>query len=199
MVEWRAQPEIHCQGGTKEEHPQQISLAACRRAGAKGQDHVEFALELDRVVDTSRTLYDASAGGTKNGRADYMHGIILEGEEAVVERQRLLKDGKEIPMVVRVRDSRGRKKTTWLHLGMCPSTAWAFCREEVEGLEPWVLLEGVLAHEAGELFGGYLERMRMRQCLVDPSPLSAELVEIDPCIKDVIADLEAKLGIRMEA
>lgn len=127
-----------------------------------------------------------------------MYGIILEGEDAILERRRLLEDGREVSVALRERDSRGKRKTTLLRLGMCASTAWAFCQEEVEGLEPRVLLEGVLAHEAAELFGGYFERMMIRQGLVDPSALSPELVEISPCIEDAISDLEAELGIRVE-
>ena len=126
-----------------------------------------------------------------------MVGIVLEGEAATVERQRLLKDGREITVVVRVRDSRGRKMKTWLRPGMGPSTAWVFSQEEGEGLEPRVLLEGVLAHEAAELFCGYLDRMRLRQCLVNPSPLSAEFVEISPRIEDVLTDLEEEFGVEL--
>lgn len=59
------------------------------------------------------------------------------------------------------------------------------------------VLEEVLIYEAAELFGGYLERMQLRRCLANPSPLSAELVEIDPSIKDMVEHLEVEFGIKL--
>jgi hypothetical protein len=124
-----------------------------------------------------------------------MVGIVLEGEAAGVEPQRLLEDGTEISVAVREWDAQGKKKAIWMKLGSCPSTAWVFYRVEAEGMEPQVILEEVLFHEAAELFGSCLERMMLRQGLVDPSPLSPAFVEISPCIQDTNAALEAEFGI----
>lgn len=124
-----------------------------------------------------------------------MNGIVLEGQIAVEEHKRLLNDGTEINVGMRERDAGGKKKSTWLQFGMDGSVAWVFFRVEEKGVEPRVVLEEVLAHEAAELFGSYLDRMTLRRCLVDPSPLSPEMVEISPCLEDVAQDLEAEFGI----
>lgn len=125
------------------------------------------------------------------------YGIVLEGEAAVVERQRLLEDGREVPLVVRVRDSRGRKKTTWLRLGMCSSTAWVYWREEAEGCMTKQFLEMVLAHKASAFFLNQVERLQLRGCLVDPSPTSAQFVEISPDLGDVVTDLRNAFGVEL--
>lgn len=126
-----------------------------------------------------------------------MVGIVLEDEAAVVERSRLLEDGKEISVSVRESDSHGNKKTTWLQLGMCPSTAWAFYRVEHEDMVQQIILEEVLVHEAAELFGSCLERIMIRKGVVDPSPLSPTFVEIQPSIEDLVKYLEAGFGIKI--
>ena len=126
-----------------------------------------------------------------------MIGITLEGEAAVDERRRLLEDGREVPVTLRERDARGKKSATRLQFGLSGSVGWVFCQEEKEGSDAGTVLEEVLVHEAAELFGGYLERMMLRQCLVDPSPLSAEFVEISPCLEHVVADLAAEFGIKI--
>ena len=120
---------------------------------------------------------------------------ILEGEAAVEERQRLLEDGKEISVAVRERNSRCKMRTYGFQFGMNSSFAWVFCRDEPEGLEARELFEWVPADQAVELFQGYLERMQLRRCLIDPSPLSPEMVEISPYLEDVVQDLEAEFGI----
>lgn len=126
-----------------------------------------------------------------------MDGVVIEGEAAAEERQRLLDDGKEVPVILSERDGRGRKKRTSLQFGMNGSTAWVFCRVQETGMEPRVLLEEVLPHEAAALFAGYLERMELRRCLVDPSPLSAELVDINPSLADMAEDLMEVFGINV--
>lgn len=126
-----------------------------------------------------------------------MVGIIIEDEAAVEERERLLQDGTEISVTVKERDAWGKKKTTRLQFGMNASTAWVYCQNEREGMEPQKILEAVLTHDAHELFQGYLERMMIRQGLVDPSPLSAEFVEIGPCIEYVVRDIDAEFGIKI--
>jgi hypothetical protein len=126
-----------------------------------------------------------------------MVGIVLEGEAAVVERQRLLEDGKEIAVALRERDARGKRKASWFQFGWDGAVAWVFCREEDEGMDGRVLLEEVLAHEVAELFRGYLERMMIRQGLVNPSPLSPAFVEIQPSIHNVVANLAAEFGIKV--
>lgn len=127
-----------------------------------------------------------------------MNGIVLEGIEATEERQRLLKDGKEIALALRERDAIGKKKASWFQFGSNGAVAWVFCRIEADGCVPRVMLEEVLAHEASELFGGYFERMVIRQGLVDPSPLSAEFVEICPRLHDVFTDLKVEFGIEVD-
>jgi hypothetical protein len=126
-----------------------------------------------------------------------MNGIVLDGIEATAERQRLLKDGKEIAVALRERDATGKKKASWFQFGSNGAVAWVFYRIEGDGCMPRVMLEEVLAHEASELFGGYFERMMIRKGLVDPSPLSAEFVEICPCIEDVMEDLKAEFDIKV--
>ncbi len=127
-----------------------------------------------------------------------MVGIILEGAAADDERKRLLEVGKELPVALRERDADGKKKASWFQFGMNGSTAWIYCRDEEEGREPKIVLEGVLVHEAAGLFRGYLERMELRHCLVDPSPLSAELVEVSSCIEDVVTDLVEEFGVELK-
>lgn len=124
-----------------------------------------------------------------------MVGIVLEGQIAVEERQRLLEDGSEISVVLRERDAQGKKSTTMLQFGMNGSVAWVWCQEDKEGSDGRTVLEEVLVHEAVELFRGYLERMELRRCLVDSSPLSPAIVEIEPSIQDVVANLAAEFGI----
>ncbi|MCB2156065.1 hypothetical protein KQI84_14400 [bacterium] len=126
-----------------------------------------------------------------------MVGIILEGEAAVDERKRLLKEGREVPVALRERDSQGRKTAGWYHFGVGSSGGWVFCNEETEGADPRTFLELVLPHEVADLFRGYLERMMIRQCLADPSPLSAELVEVSPFLEYVVADLDAEFRIKI--
>lgn len=126
-----------------------------------------------------------------------MVGIVLQGEGATVERQRLLKEGREVSINLRERDARGRKKSSLLQFGMNGSTAWVFCRVQETGMEPRVLLEQVLADEAAALFAGYLERMELRRCLVNPSPLSAALVDISPCIAHMAENLGEVFGINV--
>lgn len=122
-------------------------------------------------------------------------GIVLEGEAAVAERQRLLMEGKEVPLAFRERDAQGRRRSQWLQFGMNSSAAWVYCRDERQGIEARMLLEAVLADEATALFAGYLERMELRRCLIDPSPLSAELVDVNPCVADMVDDLKEVFGI----
>ena len=126
-----------------------------------------------------------------------MVGIVLEGAAAVDERQRLLGEGKEVPLNMGERDARGRKRALRLQFGMNASTAWVFCQEKCEGREWREALEAVLVHEAAALFAGYLERIELRRCLVDPSPLSAELVDINPCLADMVEDLREVFGIEV--
>lgn len=126
-----------------------------------------------------------------------MTGIVLAGTEAVDERKLLLADGREVIVAIRERDAHGKKKTAWMQLGCCPSTAWVFYRVEAEGMEPRVILEEVLAHEAAELFGACIERLQLRRCLVDPSPLSAQFVEISPDLGDVVTDLRNAFGVEL--
>jgi hypothetical protein len=126
-----------------------------------------------------------------------MDGIVIEGEAAAEERQRLLEDGKEVPLGFRERDASGRKKTTRLQFGMNGSTAWVFCEQKKDGSDTKTILEEVLAHEAANLFGGYLERLELCQCLVDPSPLSPAFVEVCPCLDHMIDDLKEVFGINV--
>lgn len=126
-----------------------------------------------------------------------MNSIILEGRAAVDERKRLLVGGKEVAAALKERDARGRERTTSLQFGLGPRAAWVWCRDEREGMEPQTTLEVVLVEEAPELLGGYVERMELRQCLIDPSPLSAEMVEISPCIQDLVEQLALEFGIKI--
>lgn len=126
-----------------------------------------------------------------------MVGIVLEGQAAITERQRLLEDGKEVPLSMWERDARGRKRALRLQFGLNASTAWVFCQDKSEGLEQRETLEEVLVHEAAALFAGYLERMELRRCLVDPSPLSAELVDINPSPAHMAEDLKVVFGINV--
>ncbi|MDK2972503.1 MAG: hypothetical protein PWP23_2258 [Candidatus Sumerlaeota bacterium] len=126
-----------------------------------------------------------------------MVGIVLEGEQAEEERNRLLQEGREIPVGVRIRNARGKETALWLGLGLSGSSAWLFCREERVGEASKVSLEGVLAHEAQAFFAALLEGLHLRQCLVDPGPLSPEIVEISPCIDNVLDDLRAEFGIEL--
>lgn len=127
--------------------------------------------------------------------APQMCSIILEGEVAVEERRRMLEDGKEISVAVRERNSRCKMRTYGFEFGMNSSFAWVFCRDEAEGSAARLLFEGVPADKAVELFQGYLERIQLRRCLIDPSPLSPDMVEISPYLEDVVQDLEAEFGI----
>lgn len=124
-----------------------------------------------------------------------MTGIVLEGEQAEEERMRLLEEGQEIPVAVRIRDAQGKKTALWLGLGMSASTAWLYCKEVREGEEPIVSMEGVPAQEAKAFFSSKVDCLRLRQGLVNPSALSLELVEVSPCIEHVIDDLRAEFGI----
>lgn len=124
-----------------------------------------------------------------------MVGIVLEGQPAVEEQKRLLEDGKEVNVAMMERDSQGRKKVSRIQFGLGGGLAWVFCEVKKEGTDTTTTLEKALVHEAAELFGGYIERMELRRCLVDPSPLSAAFVEISPCIQDTIAVLEAAFDI----
>jgi hypothetical protein len=124
-----------------------------------------------------------------------MLGIVLEGEAAVVQRQRLLTEGREVPINLWERDARGRKKRSSFQFGMNASSAWVFCRVDEKGVEPRLILEEVFAHEAASLFGGYLDRIELRRGLVDPSPLSAELVDVNPCVADMVEDLKEVFGV----
>lgn len=124
-----------------------------------------------------------------------MDGIVLEGEAAVAERQRLLTEGREVSLNLWERDARGRKKTTCFQFGVGGDVGWVFYQAKEKGMEPQVVLKEVLVHEVAELFQSYLERIELRRCLVDPSPLSAQFVDINPCLADMIDDLKEVFGV----
>lgn len=149
------------------------------------------------MVDTSGLICYVTLKDKKEGWSDHMVGIVVEGEAAAIERRRLLEDGREVPVALRERDANGNMMATWFQFGMGSDVAWVFSKDETEGSDSKTVLEEVLAHEAAELFGCYLDRMMIRQGLVDSSPLSPELVEISPCIRNVVQDLEAEFGVKI--
>jgi hypothetical protein len=115
----------------------------------------------------------------------------------VDEHKRLLEDGREISVALKERDAQGRKSATKFQFGIGGGVAWVWYQEDKGGSDSRYVLEEVLIYEAAEKFGGYLERMQLRRCLANPSPLSAELVEIDPSIKDMVEHLEVEFGIKL--
>jgi hypothetical protein len=126
-----------------------------------------------------------------------MNGIVLEDQFALEEHKRLLEDGKQISVAVRERNSHGRRKASRIQFGVGDDVGWVFYQEDDEGSEPRMILEEVLIHEVAELFHGYLERMLLRRCLVDPSPLSPEFVEFQPDIQNVLECLNADFSIQI--
>ena len=55
---------------------------------------------------------------------DQLNTIILEGTEAQAERQQLLADGKEVSLVCRRRDARGRDISKIVYFGRSGQSAW---------------------------------------------------------------------------
>lgn len=126
---------------------------------------------------------------------DALHSITLAGPEAQAERQRLLADGKEVNLVCRRRDSKGKDVSKILFFGRSPESSWvavqSFKNREDIGIEI------TFPDQAQMLFAAHVDRVMMAKMLTNSDPLSPEWFDLNPDINDLAKDLRAEFDVEI--
>lgn len=127
---------------------------------------------------------------------DVLSTITLAGPQAQAERVRLVANGKEVNLVCRRRDARGVDVSRILYFGRSGECAWVVS----QGLKAPddIGIEIAFPDQARDLFAGYIERVMLMRQLVDPSPLSPEMVDLNPDIDALVEDLKAEFDVGID-
>lgn len=126
---------------------------------------------------------------------DQLTTITLTGDHAAAERQRLLADGTEVNLVCRRRDSRGKDVSKIIYFGRSSESSWV----AVQGFKNRedIGIEISFPDQAQMLFAAHVERVMIAKQLTNSSPLSPELVDLNPTIDDFVAQLREAFDVEV--
>lgn len=124
---------------------------------------------------------------------EVLHNITLDGAEALTERQRLLADGKELSLLCRRRDARGRDVSRTLYFGKSGECAWVASQSLKDPDD--IGIDIALPAQTQLLFAAHVERIMLAKQLTNSDPRSPEWFDLDPGIEEFVADLRTEFDV----